>query len=254
MDYFASKKLDTGYLLLVGAAAFQSYQFGRALYVYDPSGWSFHEVNLGGLLLGAIVNVTVAIAATRLPTLNAAANEKIKKNKKGNDKPKTRSERALERKQKKASIQARFAQVAFFLLMVISPILIAPALFIEWKDLPLWTPLVVTLSIVWASAPDLAIALGGFVSGKSLTHSLSEEKPPLSKSQSETSGVAPIAGAKKPTRSATAGKSLATVPCRYAGTGCEKRGTQNAMNAHAPHCEFKPTIDDSLLLKKLENK
>jgi len=32
------------------------------------------------------------------------------------------------------------------------------------------------------------------------------------------------------------------VECRYAGAGCERTGSQPAMNAHARSCKFKPTI------------
>lgn len=50
-------------------------------------------------------------------------------------------------------------------------------------------------------------------------------------------------------------KAQVMIACRYEGTGCDRNGTQNAMNAHAKHCKYKPSIDDSLMLKnKLENK
>ncbi len=154
---------DIGKALVIGAAAFQAYQFGRALFVYDPVGWSFKEVNIGGLILGAIVNVIVVLAATRLPELTAAAI----KTKGETDKKK---KAANERKEQKAGVQARFAQVAFFGLMALSPALVAPAMYISWKALPLPPQLIVALAIGWAIAPDGAIALGGFIAGKSLVH------------------------------------------------------------------------------------
>ena len=153
--------IDAGLALVIGAAVFQAYQFGRALYIYDPSGWAIKEVNIGGLFLGAVVNVIVVLAATRLPALTAAAL-------KSNGKNKSKAGLALARKEQKAGVQARFAQVAFYFLMALSPALIAPALFIAWRELPLWPALIAALSIGWALAPDLAIALGGFVAGKSL--------------------------------------------------------------------------------------
>lgn len=154
---------DIGKALVTGAAAFQAYQFGRALFVYDPVGWSIKEVNIGGLILGAIVNVIVVLAATRLPELTAAA---IKTHGKADKKKKA----ANERKEQKAGVQARFAQVAFFGLMALSPALVAPAMYISWQALPLPPQLIVALAIGWAVAPDGAIALGGFIAGKSLVH------------------------------------------------------------------------------------
>lgn len=155
-------RFDAGVALVIGAAVFQAYQFGRALYIYDPAGWNVAEVNLGGLFLGAIVNVIVVLAATRLPVLTAAAI----KTKFGKADKKTQAANA--RKEQKAGIQARFAQAAFIGLMALSPFLIAPALYISWSSLPLPPTLIVCLSAGWAIAPDLGIALGGFVAGKSL--------------------------------------------------------------------------------------
>lgn len=156
-------EFDIGTVLVIGAAAFQAYQFGRALFVYDPAGWSVYEVSIGGLILGAIVNVIVVLAATRLPELTAAA---IKTKGKVDKKKKA----ASERREQKAGVQARFAQAAFFGLMALSPSLVAPAMYISWKALPLPPQLIIALAIGWAIAPDGAIALGGFIAGKSLLH------------------------------------------------------------------------------------
>ncbi len=154
------KKFDLGIALVIGAAVFQAYQFGRALYVYDPAGWSIAGVNVGGLFLGAIVNVIVVLAATRLPSLLAAAMKLERKSKK--------SQVKNERKLQRAGMQARFAQGAFFGLLILSPLLVAPAMYILWIALPLAPMLVGSLAIGWASAPDIAIALGGFVAGQPL--------------------------------------------------------------------------------------
>lgn len=159
IDY---KKFDLGILLIVGAAAFQSYQFGRALNVYDPEGWALYGVNIGGLILGAIVNVIVVLAATRLPQLTAAALKVSDKSE--SKKTKIRNDR----KSQKAAVQARFAQVSFFGLLILSPFLVSPAMYILWVKLPLPPLLVGVLCVGWAVAPDLTIALGGFVTGKSL--------------------------------------------------------------------------------------
>lgn len=157
-------KFDKGLALVIGAAVFQAYQFGRALNIYDPIALSVAGINLGGLFLGAIVNVIIVLAATRLPMLLAAATPSSPKSKNKNDLGEKRRARLAQ----KAGMQAMLAQAAFFALMGLSPLLVAPALYILWVALPLHPTLVMSLSVGWAVAPDLAIALGGFVAGKSL--------------------------------------------------------------------------------------
>lgn len=192
------KKFDIGKLLMNGAAAYQAYQFGRALAVLDSAGWIIQGVSVGGLILGAIVNIMVALAATRLPTV--------------------------------AKARKTWAVVAFIGLMALSPALVMPALHLairpdvgeSWR----WF-----LSFGYALAPDAAIALGGFIAGQSLVQLGSAGEKPLSgKSESQKS------------RSAKTSKKKATVHCRYEGAGCKRTGLQNAMNAHARSCPFKPTI------------
>lgn len=196
-------KLDVGKFLVIAAAAYQAYQFGRALAVYDPAGWQLYGVSLGGLMLGVIVNVIVALAATRLPAIKG-----------------------------KTRIPA--AWTGFALLLVLSPALIAPGLYLLFENLAMPEGLQIFLSIGLASAPDLAIAVGGFVAGKSLIPLLNEEK-----SHSETERTARGRRARKGHRSAAA----QWVACRFAGAGCEEIfGSQNAENAHARWCKFKPTI------------
>lgn len=129
-------KIDVGKTLVIGAAAFQAYQFGRALNVYDGDGWNIGSVNIGGLILGLIVNVAVAWAATQLPSI-------------------------------KGKGRTRSAWISFFALMILSPALVAPALWMLFQSLPIgnWK---LFLAIGLSVAPDLTIALSGFVAGKSL--------------------------------------------------------------------------------------
>jgi len=166
------QKFDLGLALVIGAAVFQSYQFGRALYVYDPAGWNLKGVNLAGLFLGAIINVIVVLAATKLPALMAAASPSAfgisPKSKNKNDLGEKRRAVKNEKKMQRAGMQARFAQGAFFGLLILSPLLVAPAMYILWVGLPLAPILIGFLAIGWASAPDIAIALGGFVAGQPL--------------------------------------------------------------------------------------
>lgn len=195
---FKNKKMDIGKMLVNGAATYQAYQFGRALAVLDGAGWIVYGVSVGGLILGAIVNIMVALAATRLPTV--------------------------------AKARKVWAAVAFIGLMALSPALVMPALHLaitpdvgdSWR----WF-----LAFGYALAPDAAIALGGFIAGKSLVQLGSEEQKPLSEGSGSQKG-----------RSAKKSKKAATVNCRYEKAGCKRTGSQNAMNAHAPYCKFKMAI------------
>lgn len=102
--------------------------------------------------------------------------------------------------------------------------------------LSLFYPAQIYTAIAWAMCVDLSIILAGAIAGKSLM----PQSEPLKPAQSRT--------AKKATRS----KSHSEIPCRHAGAGCELTGSQNAMNAHARHCKFRPAlkVDQSLLIKK----
>jgi len=198
-------RFDVGKALLIGAAAFQSYQFGRALGIYDPNGWNIKGVNIGGLILGLIVNISIAWASTQLPSING-------KN------------------------RIKSAWTAFYVLMFLSPALVAPAMYMIYIDKMFWV-LAAALAFGFAIAPDLTITLSGFIAGKSLIPAQATQSE-TQKSQSETKN-----------RKAKPQKSLADIPCRY---GCGKVGSQNAMNAHAKGCPNKPRIqiDQSLLIPK----
>jgi hypothetical protein len=60
--------------------------------------------------------------------------------------------------------------------------------------------------------------------------------------------------ANRSARSAKKSKPLSNIPCRFAGAGCARTfASQNAANAHARTCEYKPMkIDQSLLIKASE--
>lgn len=127
--------IDAGKALLYGAATFQAYQFGRALNIYDPDGAAIFHINIGGVVLGALVNLTVALSATQIPVLRAKGRK-------------------------------HWGTAAFIALMALSPALVAPAFTIVFKE-------IVPTGAGWlavgiALAPDLAIALGGFISGNAL--------------------------------------------------------------------------------------
>jgi len=118
---------------------------------------------------------------------------------------------------------------------------------VEIKNLEVWSTMAVLVG-------DLIVVAIAGADSKAAGFTRSADEQPLSKPQSEGSGVAQNRSSGKSGRSAKESKPLVMVACRYEGTGCKQKGTQNAMNAHAPHCKFKPSIDDSLLIKPKQEK
>lgn len=158
--------LELGRLLVYGAAAFQAYHMGRAFHVYDPDGWHVMNVNFGGLILGAILNVIVAMTAMRLPSIAAtfAALKGLlpKPSKKADKKEEQVRSRAL-KKMTLAMKQNLYSQVGFYVLLVFSVLMVAPALFILWSQtLPFAPSFIAVMATAGAVAPDVAITVGGF--------------------------------------------------------------------------------------------
>lgn len=121
-----------GIVLLYLAAAFQSTQFARAFHVIDPtSQWS----DVSGLIAGIVVNVSLAYSASRLP--------RIKKKR-----------------------EQQFATAAFWTLVIMTPLFLAPINFKTmgglWSEL--W-PVKLLISVISASLVDIAIALVAFSDG-----------------------------------------------------------------------------------------
>ena len=125
------------------------------------------------------------------------------------------------------------ALISLIGLFCLSPVIICSSL--GWS--------LATLS--WSLAADLSIMLTGATAGKSLI-SQSEEKPSLKSAERPTK----TRSAKKKPLS----KSLSGIPCGYAGAGCGRTFvSQNAANAHARTCGFKPTIAMPIDVSKKEN-
>jgi hypothetical protein len=97
-------------------------------------------------------------------------------------------------------------------------------------------------SVMAVLVGDLIIVAIALADSKAAGFTRSSDEQSTSKPLSESSGAAHGRSAKKSGRSKPLSKSQAVVPCRYAGTGCERTGSQAAMNAHARACPFKPTI------------
>lgn len=157
---------EFGRWLVYGAAAFQAYHMGRAFHVYDPDGWHWMNVNFGGLILGAIVNVIVAQTATKLPNISAtfaSLKELLPKASKKADKKEEQARSRALKKMTLAMKQNAYAQFGFYILLVFSALMVAPALYILWtKTLPFHPIFIGIMAAVGAVAPDVAITVGGF--------------------------------------------------------------------------------------------
>lgn len=144
-----------GTILLYLAAAFQSTQFARAFHVIDPSSeWS----DIGGLIAGVVVNVSLAYSASRLPRL-------------------------------KAKRAKQFASAAFVTLLILTPLFLAPINYKTmgglWNELPL---VKLMLAIVSASLVDIAISLVAFADGSLLSVGAIASDAPATVSESLSDG------------------------------------------------------------------
>jgi hypothetical protein len=121
--------------------------------------------------------------------------------------------------------------IAMIFIMSFSPILIGTATWIHLTIIPnpYWRGVV---SAAWGLLPDLAVALAGFIAGKGLV------EQGAGKPQKKRAGRL----AKGKSRSAKPSKARANISCRYAPQCDRKFASQNAANAHARTCGFKPTV------------
>lgn len=157
---------EIGRWLVYGAAAFQAYHMGRAFHVYDPQGWHVMNVNFGGLLLGAILNVIVAQTAVQLPNISATFATLKELLPKASKKADRKEEQARSRAFKKMTLamkQNLYSQFGFYILLAFSALMVAPALYILWAaTLPFSPVFIGIMAGVGAVAPDVAITVGGF--------------------------------------------------------------------------------------------
>lgn len=185
------------------AAIVQTAQYALGGYfLIGPMGWFF----VG--LMGALVSFSVAYATSQVSDISA--------------------------KRKAGSY------VFLTVLMLFSPILIGTATFLHLTQIDnlIWRGIV---SAVWGVLPDGATALAGFISGKG-----SFEQAPASGSR--RSGAKSDGSAKASGRSKSQSKAQFTAACRYAPQ-CDRtfvkptqQAANNAANAHARTCGFKPTV------------
>ncbi len=236
----ALKKITVEKTLLALAAGFAAYNFGLAGgYMEHGEGGYFSP---GGLIAGVVVNVTLAIAASRIGSLKGAA-------------------------------RTRQASAAFYGMLLISPLLVAPVIFYSLPDtfLGVWW-LRALWAVCWAGVADIAIVLAGAVTGRGLI-SLAEDKPQSgAQSGAGADGGAASAGAvrKGVRRSADAVREeCGALSAQYACTAAEcgwspsvdaleesaragKSARSAAASAKAGHMKNKHpkpiAIDQSLLL------
>ncbi|RPI95388.1 MAG: hypothetical protein EHM40_03300 [Chloroflexi bacterium] len=139
------KPIPVEKIILFLAASFAAYNFGLAGGYIERTPFS-----IGGLIAGLVVNITLAIAASRYGALNGKK-------------------------------RTRQAHVAFIGMMFISPLLVSPVIFYSLPEtflaIPhtdIWWLNILTLApriawaIAWPLVADLAIVLAGAVSGKGL--------------------------------------------------------------------------------------
>jgi hypothetical protein len=210
--------LEIGRWLVYGAAAFQAYHMGRAFHVYDPDGWHWMNVNFGGLILGAILNVIVAQTAMRLPSISATfASLKVlmpKASKKADKKEDQARSRAL-KKLTLAMKQNAYSQVGFYILLGFSALMVAPALYILWtKTLPFHPIFIGIMAGVGAVAPDVAITVGGFAASDSERRSATKSAT-VSDAGSDAQRPNQRRSATKPAKTSDAQGSLYRCVCGY---------------------------------------
>lgn len=205
----AWKKITVEKTLLALAAGFAAYNFGLAGgYMEHGEGGHWSP---GGLIAGVVVNVSMAIAASRFGSLTGAKRTKQ-------------------------------AAQAFYGMLFISPVLIAPVIFYNLPESFMaiphgdawWMSLLANLprmvwSLGWSLVADLAIVLAGAVTGKGLI-ALSE--PTATQSAAGAEGSAPSAPGVRQNkkRSADAVRhECAALARQYACT--------------EPQCEWTPSVD-----------
>jgi len=149
------KKITLEKAILFLAAGFAAYNFGLAGGYIEGTHFS-----LGGLTAGVVVNVSLAIAASRYGSLKGAK-------------------------------RTRQARAAFLVMLTLSPVLVSPVVFYSLPEtfLGVWW-LRALWAIAWPLVADLAIVLAGAVSGKGLISLGAEQGAQAGQVASKNSQVA----------------------------------------------------------------
>ncbi len=181
-------------IILLLAASFAAYNFGLAGGYIEQTRFS-----IGGLIAGLVVNVTLAVAASRFGALNG----------------KKRTRQAL---------------IAFVGMMFISPLLVSPVIFYSLPGtfLGVWW-LRAIWAVAWPAVADLAIVLAGAVSGKGLI-ALSDEGATQSAGTASQSN----AGATDSPKSANA---VRRTKSQSAKSATDSDAVQRTYPRKCEHCE-----------------
>ena len=192
------KKITVEKVILFLAAGFAAYNFGLA------GGFIEGQVfSVGGLIAGVVVNVSLAVAASRYGSITGAKRTKQ-------------------------------AQAAFWAMLIISPSLVAPVIYyslpvtflafahadVWWLNILSSLPRIVW-SLAWPAGADLAIVLAGAVSGKGLI------------ALSEPSATQSVAGATESAKSASGVRRSAKASAKSA---TESVGVQRSYPRTCEHC------------------
>lgn len=187
-------RLPVEKVILFMAASFAAYNFGLAGGYIEGK-----EFSVGGLIAGIVVNITIAIAASRYGSL------------KGNK-------------------RTRQALVSFMAMLTLSPLLVSPVIFYSLPEtfLGVWW-LKAIWSIGWPLVADLAIVLAGSVSGKELI-ALSDARATHSANSASQSD----AGA---TQSAKSANAVRRTPSQSPKSATESDAVRRTFPRKCQHCE-----------------
>jgi len=226
-------KLRAEHILYTVAAA-NAVRLAWAYAYADAGGNLFSAPGAAGTMMGLTVSVSVAFVAGKLPGVRG-----------------------------KARIQLTWSALA--LILVLEPLILAP---LTVTDMPhslratLPFPLDWLWSIILALLPSLALAAVSLANGSMIeataqapaSDQASETAKPKSgkkpadvpPSDEKTAPIPQPAAQSEPEPApiplqATPSEPVSEIACRHAGAGCTRTfKSQNAENAHAGKCEFKP--------------
>jgi hypothetical protein len=184
-------------VILFLAASFAAYNYGLAGGYIEGTRFS-----IGGLIAGILVNITIAVAASRFGTL-------------------------------KGTKRTKQAAWAFIAMLFLSPVLVSPVIFYSLPEtfLGVWW-LRALWSVGWLLVADLAIVLAGAVSGKGLV-ALSDHAS-VGASQSATGSTESNAGA---SHSAKGANAVRKVQLHSAKSATDSEPVHRAFPRKCDHCE-----------------
>lgn len=234
MKHFTIEKF-----ILVLAAGFAAYNFGLVGGHIEGTHFS-----IGGLIAGVVVNVAIAIAASRYGSL-------------------------------KGKKRTKQATIAFWVMLFLSPMLVSPVIYYNLPEtfLGVWW-LRALWSIAWPLVADLAIVLAGAVNGKGLI-ALSEDTAQSSAGADESTPTATVVRPQKKRSAPAVREECAALSAQYACTepqcgwspsvdalvevaGAGKSAKSSAASSKAGHMKNQHPklieIDQSLLMPNRESR